>query len=109
MNVLSTILIFAAAFLAVFGEAALPGLRLLLGAQVDLLPAIMVYGALNSNLATVTALAIFGGLCFDSAAGYGRLGDGNAEQHPDQFGQCLDGQGIQSGTERRWRLAPHGR
>jgi rod shape-determining protein MreD len=66
MNVLSTILIFAAAFLAVFGEAALPGLRLLLGAQVDLLPAIMVYGALNSNLATVTALAIFGGLCFDS-------------------------------------------
>ncbi len=66
MNVLNTILIFAAAFLAVFGEAALPGLRHLLGAQVDLLPAIVVYAALNSNLTVVSLLAVFGGLCFDS-------------------------------------------
>jgi rod shape-determining protein MreD len=66
MNLLNTILIFAAAFLTVFGESALPGLRHLLGAQVDLLPAIMVYTALNANLAIVTALAIFGGLCFDA-------------------------------------------
>jgi rod shape-determining protein MreD len=66
MNVLNTILIFAAAFLAVFAEAALPGLRHLLGAQVDLLPAIMVYAALNSNLAVVSLLAVFGGLWFDA-------------------------------------------
>jgi rod shape-determining protein MreD len=66
MNVLNTILIFAAAFLAVFGEAALPGLRHLLGAQVDLLPAIMVYAALNANVAVIAVLAVFGGLAFDS-------------------------------------------
>ena len=56
MNALQTILILAAAFLAVFGEAALPGVRSLLGAQVDLLPAIMVYAALNANLAIGSAL-----------------------------------------------------
>ncbi len=66
MNVLNTILIFAAAFLAVFGEALLPGLRHLLGAQVDLLPAIMVYAALNANITIVALLAIFGGLWFDA-------------------------------------------
>jgi len=66
MNLLNTILIFAFAFLAVFGEAAFPGVRHLLGAQVDLLPAIMVYAALNANLATVALLAIFGGLWFDA-------------------------------------------
>jgi rod shape-determining protein MreD len=66
MNVLNPILIFAAAFLAVFGEATLPGLRHLLGAQVDLLPAIMVYAALNANLAVVAALAVCGGLWFDA-------------------------------------------
>jgi rod shape-determining protein MreD len=66
MNILNTILIFAAAFLAVFSEAVLPGLRHLLGAQVDLLPAIMVYAALNSNLTVVSLLAVFGGLWFDA-------------------------------------------
>ena len=66
MNLLNPILIFAAAFLAVFGQAALPGLRHLLGAQVDLLPVLMVYAALNTNLATVALLAIFGGLWFDA-------------------------------------------
>jgi cell shape-determining protein MreD len=66
MNLLNTILIFAFAFLAVFGEAAFPGVRHLLGAQVDLLPAIMVYAALNANLATIALLAIFGGLWFDA-------------------------------------------
>ncbi len=66
MNILNTILIFAVAFLSVFGEAALPGLRHLLGAQVDLLPVLMVYAALNASLTTVAALAIFGGLWFDS-------------------------------------------
>ena len=66
MNLLNNILIFAAAYLAVFGEAALPGVRHLLGAQVDLLPAIMVYAALNASITTVALLAIFGGLWFDA-------------------------------------------
>jgi rod shape-determining protein MreD len=66
MNLLNTILIFSAAFLAVFGEAVFPGVRHLLGAQVDLLPAIMVYAALNANIATVALLAVFGGLWFDA-------------------------------------------
>jgi rod shape-determining protein MreD len=66
MNAFNTILILAAAFLAVFGEAAFPGLRHLLGTQVDLLPAIMVYAALNAEIVTVALLAIFSGLCFDA-------------------------------------------
>ena len=65
MNLLNTILIFAVAFLAVFGEAALPGMRSLLGAQVDLLPALMVYAGLNASLPVIASLAIFGGLWFD--------------------------------------------
>ena len=47
MNILQTILILVAAFLAVFGEATFPVLRHWLGAQVDLLPVLMVYAALN--------------------------------------------------------------
>ena len=66
MNALQTILIFAAAFLAVFGEAVFPGVRRLLGAQVDLLPVLMVYAALNASIATVALLAVCGGLWFDA-------------------------------------------
>jgi len=66
MNWLHTCLILAAAFLAVFGEAAFDGFRLLLGAQVDLLPALMVYTSLSAGLPTVALLAFCGGLWFDS-------------------------------------------
>jgi rod shape-determining protein MreD len=66
MNAFNTILILAVAFLAVFGEAAFPGLRHLLGAQVDLLPALMVCAALNTEIVTVALLAVFGGLWFDA-------------------------------------------
>jgi rod shape-determining protein MreD len=66
MNAFNTILILAAAFLAVFGEATFPGLRHLLGAQVDLLPALMVCAALNTEIVTVALLAVFGGLWFDA-------------------------------------------
>jgi hypothetical protein len=65
MNVLNSILILAAAFLAVFGEAAFPGLRHWLGAQVDVLPALMVCAALNTGIITVSLLAVLGGLFFD--------------------------------------------
>ena len=66
MNLLQSILILAAAFLAVFGEAAFPLLRHWLGAQVDLLPALMVYAALNADIVTVSLLAVLGGLWFDA-------------------------------------------
>lgn len=66
MNILNSILVLVTAFLIVFGEAVLPGLRNLLGAQVDLLPALMIYAALGTNGVMVALLAIFGGLCFDS-------------------------------------------
>ena len=66
MNPLNSILVLAGAFLAVFGEAAFPALRELLGAQVDLLPAMMVFAALNTDIATVALLAVLGGLCFDA-------------------------------------------
>ena len=58
--------ILAAAFLAVFWEAAFPGIRHLLGAQVGLLPALMVYAGLCARLTTVSLLALLGGLWLDS-------------------------------------------
>jgi rod shape-determining protein MreD len=66
MTTLNPILILAAAFLAVFAEAAFPGMRHLLGAQVDLLPVLMVYAALNTGIVTVALLAVLGGLWFDA-------------------------------------------
>jgi cell shape-determining protein MreD len=66
MNVFNTILILAAAFLAVFAEAAFQLPRHLFGAQVDLLPALMIYAALNTSIVTVSLLAALGGLWFDA-------------------------------------------
>src|SRR5208283_1219876 len=66
MNLLQSILILADAFLAVFGEATFPVLRHGLRAQVDLLPVLMVYAALNMGIATVSLLAVLGGLWFDA-------------------------------------------
>lgn len=66
MNWLNTILVLTAAFLAVFWQAAFNGLRDLLGAQIDLLPPLMVYAALAAGLNAVCLLAILGGLWFDS-------------------------------------------
>ena len=66
MNALNSIIILAAAFLAVFAEAAFPLLHRWLGAQVDLLPAIMVCAALNTDIVTVSLLAMLGGLWLDS-------------------------------------------
>jgi len=66
MNYLNSILVLMTGFLAVFGEAVFSGPRNLLGAQIDLLPALMIYAALNTNILVVSLLAIFGGLWFDS-------------------------------------------
>jgi rod shape-determining protein MreD len=66
MNWLNPILIMLIAFVAIFLEATVGGVRHLLGAQVDLLPALMVYASLSSGLLTITTLAVCGGLWFDS-------------------------------------------
>lgn len=66
MNWLNTSAILAAAFVAVFFESYYRGFRLLLGAQIDLLPALMAYTALSGGLSTVVLLAICGGCFFDA-------------------------------------------
>jgi rod shape-determining protein MreD len=55
-----------AAILAVFAVATFNGLRQLLGAQVDLLPALMVYTALSSGPPMMITVAVLGGLLFDT-------------------------------------------
>jgi len=66
MNWLNTIAILLIAFLAVFMESYFRGLRNLVGAQIDLLPALMVYASLSAGISTVALLATLGGLWFDS-------------------------------------------
>src|SRR5271165_4547440 len=66
MNWPNSILVLLSVVVAVFLEATCQGLRNLLGAQIDLLPALVVYATLTSGMATVSAVAVLGGLCFDS-------------------------------------------
>src|SRR5690349_6215168 len=58
--------VLVAGFLVVFWEASFQGIRHLLGAQIDLLPSLMVYASLNAGLGTIASLAVCGGLWFDS-------------------------------------------
>ena len=66
MNWLDSILPLLAAFLGVFLQAADDGVRRCLGAQVNLLPPLVVYAGLRGNLAALTLLAALGGIWFDS-------------------------------------------
>jgi len=66
----NTLLVLAAAFLAVFWEAAFPGVRHLFAVQIDLLPPLMVYAALSTGLTTVCLLSLLGGLWFDSLSAH---------------------------------------
>ena len=56
MNWLHSVFILAVAFLAVFLESACGLPRHLFGAQIDLLPALMVYTALTNGIASITLL-----------------------------------------------------
>ena len=62
MTRFETISLLLAAWLAVAFEVSFPGFRRTLGAQISLLPALMVYVALTSSLTSVALLAIVGGL-----------------------------------------------
>ena len=66
MNWLNTVLVLGTTFLAVFWEAAFGGVRQVLGAQIDLLPSLVVYASLCTGLTTVLLLSFLGGLWFDS-------------------------------------------
>ncbi|MEO6336920.1 MAG: hypothetical protein ABIP71_08920 [Verrucomicrobiota bacterium] len=60
------IFILLAAFLAVYCESSIEVFRNIFGAQVDLLPALMVYTSLTMGLPSIALLAVIGGLLFDS-------------------------------------------
>jgi len=66
MTWINTILILLSACLAVFWQTAFHGVRHFLGAQIDLLPALMVYASLSAGFSSVVLLAVCGGLWFDS-------------------------------------------
>ncbi len=66
MNPINSILILLATFVAVYLEASFNGVRHLFGAQIDLLPPLIVYASLSTNLVTLALLAVLGGLWFDS-------------------------------------------
>src|SRR5216117_1093151 len=66
MNLRNTIALLLVAYLVVFIEAYCRGCRNLLGAQIDLLPVLMVYGGLTLSIGAVALLATAGGLWFDS-------------------------------------------
>ncbi len=69
MNWPNSIVILLAAYVAVFLQVSFNGFRHLLGAQIDLLPALMVYTGLTSGLAMIALVALFGGLCLDALSG----------------------------------------
>ena len=66
MNWLSVLFVLALAFVGVFLEAWLDLFRDLLGAQVNLLPALIVCTSLTSGILATALLSVLGGLWFDS-------------------------------------------
>lgn len=66
MSAMPLLLLLAAAFAAVLAQSALDLTRWLCGAQLNLLPALMVYAALTCKLPALMALALVAGLLFDS-------------------------------------------
>ncbi|MBI3416962.1 MAG: hypothetical protein HY043_16850 [Verrucomicrobia bacterium] len=66
MNWLNLTVILITGWLIVFCQSALPVLSQLVGAQIDLLPALMVYASLACGVPGVLFLACVGGLGFDA-------------------------------------------
>jgi cell shape-determining protein MreD len=66
MNWQRTLLVLMVTFLAVFVQAALNAPRQWLGAQVNVLPPLMVYCAVNSEVGTLGLVAVCGGLWSDA-------------------------------------------
>jgi len=66
MNYLNPILVLVVAFVSVFLEAWVDIFRELLGTQLTLLPALIVYVSLTHSMIVTGVLAVCGGLWFDS-------------------------------------------
>jgi cell shape-determining protein MreD len=66
MSPFNTFTLLLAAFLGVYLEATFTLPRRLLGAQIDLLPALIVYAALFLEVPAVALLAVLGGAWFDA-------------------------------------------
>jgi cell shape-determining protein MreD len=66
MNWLNSIAILVTAFLVVFFESTFGGVRRVFGAQVDLLPALVVYASLTTGIITLSLLSLWGGFWYDS-------------------------------------------
>lgn len=66
MNWTNTALLLLAAILVVFLESAINTPRRWIGAQVDILPVLVIYTAMRFNLKTLAILSIVGGLAFDT-------------------------------------------
>jgi cell shape-determining protein MreD len=70
MNWPHALSILAVAYLAVFAESRFAFLRNTLGAQVDALPALVVYAGLSAGLPTVTVVAVISGLWYDALSAH---------------------------------------
>lgn len=66
MNPLHPFIVLAVAYALAYFEASFNGFRHFLGAQIDFLPALMVYAGLNHGLGVISLTAVLGGLLFDS-------------------------------------------
>ena len=66
VSYLNTAAILLVAYVAIFLEAYVGVVRNWIGAQVDLVPVLMVYCGLTTGLATLTVTAVFAGLWFDT-------------------------------------------
>jgi cell shape-determining protein MreD len=66
MNWTNTLFILALAYAGVFLESSFDFFRTVMGAQITVLPALMVYTSLTSGIGAVTLVAVSGGLLLDS-------------------------------------------
>jgi rod shape-determining protein MreD len=66
MNQLNIILLLVVTYVLVWLQSTFNEVRHVLGVQLDLLPSLVVYTALRSNLAALTCVAVLGGLLQDS-------------------------------------------
>lgn len=66
MNHFSSFLILLIAFVGVFMQSSFDALRNLSGAQIDILPALIIYTALTHDLVSMSLLGVLGGLWTDS-------------------------------------------
>jgi cell shape-determining protein MreD len=66
MNWFNTIALLFVTYLIVFFQATFNELRHFIGAQVDLLPSLIVYAALSNGVVTLSLVAVCGGLWVDS-------------------------------------------